>query len=43
MRNASQVTLAGDNVFRDDGAIHQLATMSGSVDAGYTASLTIGV
>ena len=43
VRNASQVTLAGDNVFRDDGAIHQLATMSGSVDAGYTASLTIGV
>jgi protocatechuate 3,4-dioxygenase beta subunit len=43
VRNASQVTLPGDNVFRDDGAIHQLATMSGSVDAGYTASLTIGV
>ncbi|MFE5407851.1 intradiol ring-cleavage dioxygenase [Microbacterium sp. NPDC056569] len=43
VRNASQVSLQNDNVFRDDGAIHQLATMSGSVSAGYTAALTIGV
>ena len=43
VRNAAQVSLASDNVFRDDGAIHQIATMSGSVAAGYTASLTIGV
>jgi len=43
VRNASQVSLAGDNVFGDDGGIHQIATMSGSVAAGYTASLTIGV
>lgn len=43
VRNASEVSLQTDNVFRDDGAIHQIATMSGSVDAGYTASLTIGV
>ena len=34
---------AGDNVFGDDGGIHQIATMSGSASAGYTASLTIGV
>ena len=43
VRNASQVSLQSDNVFRDDGGIHQIATMSGSVAAGYTASLTIGV
>ena len=43
VRNASQVSLQSDNVFSDDGGIHQIATMSGSVDAGYTASLTIGV
>ncbi|WP_082561585.1 intradiol ring-cleavage dioxygenase [Microbacterium sp. Root61] len=43
VRNAAQVTLQNDNVFRDDGAIRQLATMSGSVAQGYTAALTIGV
>ena len=41
--NASQVSLQSDNVFGDDGGIHQIATMSGSVAQGYTASLTIGV
>ena len=30
VRNASQVSLQSDNVFRDDGGIHQIATMSGS-------------
>ncbi len=43
VRNVSQVSLASDNVFRDDGGIHQIATMSGSVASGYTAALTIGV
>lgn len=43
VRNASRVSLAGDNVFGDDGGIHQIASMSGSVAAGYTAALTIGV
>ncbi|MFM6851805.1 MAG: hypothetical protein ACKOVB_22140 [Terrabacter sp.] len=41
--NLSQVSLQSDNVFRDDGGVHQLATMSGSVSTGYTAALTIGV
>jgi protocatechuate 3,4-dioxygenase beta subunit len=41
--NLSQVSLAGDNVFGDDGGIHQLASMSGDADSGYTAALTIGV
>lgn len=43
VRNAAQVSLASDNVFGDDGGIHQIATMSGSVASGYTAALTIGV
>jgi protocatechuate 3,4-dioxygenase beta subunit len=43
VRNQSQVSLARDNVFGEDGGIHQIATMAGSVAAGYTASLTIGV
>jgi protocatechuate 3,4-dioxygenase beta subunit len=43
VRNASNVSLHSDNVFRDDGGIRQLATMSGSVGAGYRAALTIGI
>lgn len=43
VRNASQVSLASDNVFGDDGGIHQIANMSGSVSGGCTAALTIGV
>jgi len=41
--NLSRTSLSSDNVFRDDGAIHQLASMSGSASSGYTAALTIGV
>jgi len=41
--NVSRVSLAGDMVFGDDGGIHQIASMSGSVASGYTAALTIGV
>ncbi|WP_448003446.1 intradiol ring-cleavage dioxygenase [Agromyces bauzanensis] len=43
VRNVAQVSLASDNVFGDDGGIHQIASMSGSVASGYTAALTIGV
>ena len=43
VRNLAQTSLQRDMVFSDDGAIHQIATMSGSVADGYTASLTIGV
>ncbi|HWT95825.1 MAG TPA: hypothetical protein VN238_22685 [Solirubrobacteraceae bacterium] len=42
-RNLAQTSLATDNVFRDDQAIHQLATVTGSVRAGYVANLTIAV
>ena len=43
IRNLSGLSLATDNVFRDDGGRHQLATMSGDNDQGWTAHLTIGV
>ncbi|WP_461476380.1 intradiol ring-cleavage dioxygenase [Microbacterium sp. HJ5] len=43
VQNAARVSLQGDMVFGDDGGIHQMATMSGSVAAGYRAALTIGV
>lgn len=42
VRNAAQITLATDGIFRD-GASLELATMSGSVSAGYTAALTVGI
>ena len=42
IRNAAQVSLATDNVF-SDGASLELATMSGNVAGGYTASLTVAV
>jgi protocatechuate 3,4-dioxygenase beta subunit len=41
--NMARTTLKSDNVFGDDGGIHQLATMSGSVSAGYTAGLNVTV
>ncbi|GAA1993902.1 intradiol ring-cleavage dioxygenase [Microbacterium pumilum] len=43
VQNAGSVSLQSDNVFSDDGGIHQIATIAGSVADGYTASLTIGV
>jgi protocatechuate 3,4-dioxygenase beta subunit len=42
-RNFAKSTLADDNVFGDDGGIYQLATMSGSAQAGYTAALNVTV
>lgn len=43
VRNVAQVSLSSDNVFGDDGGIHQIASMSGDAASGYTAALTIGV
>jgi protocatechuate 3,4-dioxygenase beta subunit len=42
-RNLSQVSLSTDNVFSNDRAIHQLATVTGSVKEGFVANLTVGV
>ena len=40
--NLSQVSLATDNVF-SDGAALELATVTGSVSSGFTASLTVAI
>jgi protocatechuate 3,4-dioxygenase beta subunit len=39
--NMKRTTLQNDNVFRDDGGIYQLATMTGSAATGYTAGLNV--
>lgn len=41
--NMAQVSLSSDNVFGDDSGASQLATMSGDVKSGYTATLTVPV
>ncbi|MBM6402745.1 3,4-dioxygenase subunit beta [Phycicoccus sp. CSK15P-2] len=40
--NLSRLTLATDNVFGDDGGVHQLATVSGDT-SGYTVALTVPI
>lgn len=39
--NMKRTTLQSDNVFGDDGGIYQLATMTGSAAAGYSAGLNV--
>ncbi|MDO9379058.1 MAG: intradiol ring-cleavage dioxygenase [Nocardioidaceae bacterium] len=41
--NLADVSLAGDNVFGDDSGAHQMAAVTGSVEEGYTATLTVPV
>ncbi|WP_328999977.1 intradiol ring-cleavage dioxygenase [Kribbella sp. NBC_00709] len=41
--NLSRTSLEDDNVFGDDDGVHQLATVTGDVDRGYIATLTVGV
>lgn len=41
--NMKRTTLQSDNVFGDDGGIYQLATMTGSAAAGYTAGLNVTI
>jgi protocatechuate 3,4-dioxygenase beta subunit len=41
--NLAQLSLAGDNVFGDDGGIHQIATITGSVSEGIVAMLAAPV
>lgn len=43
VRNLASVSLVRENVFGNDGGIHQIATMPGDTASGYTAALTIGV
>ncbi|MCU1569019.1 MAG: intradiol ring-cleavage dioxygenase [Pseudarthrobacter sp.] len=42
-RNFPRTTLQSDNVFGDDGGVYQLAAMSGSAAAGYTAGLNVTI
>jgi protocatechuate 3,4-dioxygenase beta subunit len=42
-RNLARISLSTDMVFGDDRAIHQLATVTGSVKHGFVANLTIGI
>jgi protocatechuate 3,4-dioxygenase beta subunit len=39
----ADLSLTTDGVFRDDQAVHQLAVVTGSNDAGYVAALGVGV
>ena len=41
--NMSRVSLQSDMVFGDDGAIHELGTMTGDVASGMTVALTVPV
>lgn len=41
--NLSQVTLQSDNVFGDDGGVHELGTVSGSIADGLTVELAAPV
>ncbi len=43
MANLAQVSLETDNVFGDDGAAHQLATVTGDETLGFVATLTAPV
>lgn len=43
LRNMGRTTLQSDSVFRSDGGIYQLATMTGSAAAGYTAGLNVTI
>jgi protocatechuate 3,4-dioxygenase beta subunit len=41
--NLDQLSLQSDNVFGDDGGVHQLATVTGDNASGYTAFLEVGL
>jgi protocatechuate 3,4-dioxygenase beta subunit len=41
--NFASITLASDNVFGNDSAAVQMATLSGDVASGYAASLQVGI
>jgi protocatechuate 3,4-dioxygenase beta subunit len=41
--NLAQTSLQTDNVFGDDGAVHQLATVTGDPTTGYRATLAVTV
>ncbi len=42
-RNLAQISLTSDNVFGEDGGALQIATVTGTQDAGYAASLVVRI
>jgi protocatechuate 3,4-dioxygenase beta subunit len=42
-QNLAKVSLTTDMVFRDDGGVHELATVTGNVTDGFVAALTVAV
>jgi protocatechuate 3,4-dioxygenase beta subunit len=43
VRNLAQISLTSDNVFGNDGGIHQLGTATGDTASGYAVRLTVPV
>ena len=43
VKNLSQISLDSDNVFGDDGGVHQIAAVKGDPGSGYTVELTAPV
>lgn len=43
VRNLAQISLTSDNVFGDDGGVHQIGTATGDATVGYTIRLTVPV
>jgi protocatechuate 3,4-dioxygenase beta subunit len=43
IENLSQISLASDNVFGDDGGVRELATVTGNASAGFAIALTVPV
>jgi protocatechuate 3,4-dioxygenase beta subunit len=41
--NLEQISLSSDSVFGDDGGVHQLATVSGNLQDGYSAKLVVPI
>lgn len=41
--NLGGISLTTDNVFRDDGGVHQIATVTGDAMKGYAANLTVPI
>ncbi len=43
VQNFGRMSLETDNVFADDGRVHELAAVTGRVDKGYVIALTVPV
>jgi hypothetical protein len=43
IKNLSAISLSTDNIFSDDNAATQMATVTGNLIDGFAATLTVGV